>query len=490
MARGRGALVFVVVWLSTVLAGTAGAAPGDQADLAITAMTVPSDTAYPTQSLIYTEIANAGPATAETVTLTYTLPPGVTAVGAYVGSAACATPVAATVTPVTMVCSSGAALAAGEHLVAALRVANSALAAGASLVIAAAVSHDGADPDLANNAATIGVSFSEAPPRLVADVRLGEASVAPAPESSAVARLALVITNDGPDTADGVSVTFTVPAGLRVLTAHIATRDCEAPVGDTLTCPLRTPLPAGATTATGLIVANTGLPAGSTALVGSHIDTTAVDADLADNDRVIPVTFAGGPVPDADGQDRADLLLVPTGARLDADPPNAAFSWSLFSLGPSIAQAVTVTFRIGPGLSPVFATIALASDACPFDPATRTVVCTLLRPLTPGVGNVVALVGSTAGAPPGATIEVEAIAAAVPTDPEPADNRSTQRLVLPTRPAPAIDTNEGAATAAPTPLPATGRPLDAEVAGAGALLGLGLLVLGAARWLRRLPATA
>lgn len=279
------------------------------------------------------------------------------------------------------------------------------------------------------------------------------------------------VVNQGTDSAGDVALTFVPPAGVTLVAASIATRPCAAPGADgSVRCPLGE-LGAGVQTAASVTAVNTGLPSGSDVTLQTKISSTSLDTDPTNDIRLVPLLYAGGPIPTQPGVPTAQLTLgqpalgtTGTGSVVSIDLP-------LGNAGPSDASGVRVVFGLSAGTRPADAYISAATPPCPFDEARREVTCTLPRPVFAGGLESVHLSVFPAAQPDGAapTVTVQVLADTL--DLVPADNLVTVALAAPSP-------QQAAATPVVVDADRAALPFTGGSARPLFLVGLALLALG------------
>jgi len=205
---------------NTAAAQTTVVAPGPaQADLAVTKVASPDPVFSDAGDLVYTiTVDNNGPAGATAVTLTDTLPAGVTFVSADTGSGSCGDPD----TGGALDCSLGS-LADGSNATVTIIVTPDPVTEPTELSNTAVVAAAEEDPVPGNNTATVLTDLN--PPS--ADMAVGVTSVPQAPSIGDTVTYTITVDNDGPSTNTGVTVTVILPSGATFGSATIDQGDCE-----------------------------------------------------------------------------------------------------------------------------------------------------------------------------------------------------------------------------------------------------------------------
>lgn len=356
---------------------------------------------------------NAGPSVADGVTVTDTLPPGLSLVsvagegwdcpadpppGVFTCRLEALAPGEST--PLTVVTQVGSAVADGSSLVNTVRVTT--LTPGQPVA-------DVTDAD-------------EVPVTTSADLELDKAL---APEQSAVAgetvRWDLVLRNEGPSDAVGpLSITDTLPAGLTYVGA-------DGPWACT----------AGPATDDGQVVTCT-LPDVASLVAGSSAPpltlTTALAPDTAGATLVNSASGAAAGTDDPDGAED-DATVTPTGevdlavTKSHVGPVRVgdpvAFTVGVSNAGPSEARSAQLVDALPDGLE----LVSLAGDGWTCD--TDTVTCVLDEPLAPGAAASAVTVVATVL--PGAYPEVEnsVTVSAVEPDRDPSNDTAVDAVTVP-----------------------------------------------------------
>ena len=295
-----------------------------QADLAVTKIVDNAAPAVGANVTFTVTVANSGPDTAQATSVADALPPGLTLVSA--------TPSAGTYAAGVW---SVGPLASGDsetlQIVATVTtptaVTNTATASSTTF-----------DPDGANNAASVSVDARDA------DLMVSKNVDDPTPSVGGTVTFLVSVTNLGPDTAGGVSVTDALPAGTTLFTATPSVGSYDAGTGVWTIGTL-----GNGAIATLAVVARVNVPAPITNT--ATVSTTTTD-----------------PVPGNDsasvGVDARDADLVLTKSVDDPTPEvggNVTFTVTVTNNGPDTAQTVSVADALPPGLSFVSATPSAGS---------------------------------------------------------------------------------------------------------------------------------
>lgn len=205
---------------NTAVAQTTVVAPGPaQADLAVSKAASPEPLFSAAGDLVYTiTVDNNGPDGATGVTLTDTLPAGVTFVSAETGSGSCGDPD----TGGSLDCNLGS-LADGSNATVTIAVTPDPVTEPTELSNTAVVAAAEEDPVPGNNSATVVTSLN--PPS--ADMSVDVTSTPSAPSIGETLTYTITVDNDGPSTNTGVTVTVTLPAGAVFGSATIDQGDCD-----------------------------------------------------------------------------------------------------------------------------------------------------------------------------------------------------------------------------------------------------------------------
>lgn len=190
-----------------------------QADLAVTKLDSPDPVFSAGPDLEYTiTVDNNGPDAATGVTLTDTLPAGVSFVFAAASKGACGNPDAGG----TLVCELGS-LAVGSNSTVTVIVTPEPVTEPTELTNTATVAAVENDPVPGNNSITATTTVN--PPS--ADMSVGVTSTPSAPAIGDTVTYTITVGNDGPSSNSGVTVTATLPAGATFESATIDQGDCE-----------------------------------------------------------------------------------------------------------------------------------------------------------------------------------------------------------------------------------------------------------------------
>lgn len=356
-------------------------------------------------NVVYTlTVRNNGPANATGVTVTDTLPAGVTLVSAVPSQGAACTGTA------TVSCDLGA-LAFGAQATVTVTVSTSTPG-----VIVNTASVTGAEPDPApgNNTASEPTTIGNP-----SDADL-EVTKIDSPDPVVVDGLVaytIVVENRGPAAASTVQMTDAVPVStvfesLGVPPGWVCTTPAVGAAG-TVSCGVAT-LASGASATFDLRVRLVGgTPAGTTLSNTASVTSATPDPDPANNTDTEPTLVAG---PGA-----ADVAIVKT----DAPDPQAAgapvsYSFAITNHGPSTATNVTVSDPLPAGTA-----LVAASPGCSV--AAGVLTCTV-GTLAPGASTAVGITISTPPVP-GMLTNVATVSA-TESDPVPANNSEPEDTTL------------------------------------------------------------
>ena len=357
---------------------------GASADLRLLKSADPS-TQLPGGLVTYTlSVDNLGPSDAVGVVLTDTLPTDVSYVSDDAGCDTSGLP--------QITCALGGLAAGGSAMVVITVQVGLAAQAGAVLTNVATVGSGTPDPDPSNDEDSVSVTVRVVEPD-EADLAIdktgeGEVlstgptvTVTPG-EVSAGRRLTwtLSVSNAGPATATGVTVTDTLPAGTSFVSASVG---CDASGLPELVCSLPD-LASGANTSFTVV---------------ADVDAAVADGSLLDN-----VAVVGGAAPDGNPDDNsatqrtlvraaADLTVTKTADPNQVEPGGfTTFTLQATNLGPSVADEVRLIDTLPAGL-------AYVSDDAGCDTAALPTLSCDLGDLAPGASATVQVVAEAVGAP-------------------------------------------------------------------------------------------
>lgn len=337
--------------------------------------------------LTYTlAVHNAGPSDALGAVVTDTLPAGTT----FVRGTGC------TDADGVVTCTVGH-LASGDDATVTVVVKVSPDQPAGTLVNKATVSSQTPDPNDSNNTSSADTTLTTA-----ADLSITK-TVEPSPlVAGAEAVYTLTVHNQGPSTAQAVSVKDTLPTGLSVLEATSADGTCTADV----TCALGT-IAAGGNAVVTIRVA---VAASQTAAVTNDASVTSktTDPDPSNNDTKVTTEV----------ERVADLEVIKT----TDDPTVVAgggitYRLTVVNHGPSDATAVTATDSL-----PAALTVTSVDDACT---ATGQTIRCALGTLAAGKAVTVVITAALDPAYQGTALANTATATSPVTDPDESNNSST-----------------------------------------------------------------
>jgi len=294
------------------------------ADLALTKTASPSPAGVGTNLTYTLTITNNGPSPATGVTLTDTVPTGVTFVSATPSQGTCTAAVS---------CNLGSLANAAKATVTIVVVTPT---VAGTVTNTASVGANETDPVPGNNTATVSTQVTAS-----ADLALSE-TVAPNPVLLGGSNLTytLTIRNNGPSPATGVVLSDTPPAGTTFVGATPSQGTCTSPLA---TCAIGN-LASGAS-ATVLVVLKptaTGTVTNSATVTANENDPNAANNSASASATVNPA---------------ADLSLAETATPQTANTgSNVTFSFTVTNNGPSTATGVTLTDTLPAGMVLVSAT--------------------------------------------------------------------------------------------------------------------------------------
>ena len=350
-------------------------------------------------SLSYTlTVANAGPLSATGVTLTDTLPAGLTFVSSAPGPPTC------NESSGTVTCDLDTLASSGTTMVE-VQVSVDPSTRG-TLTNTASVASNETDPDPANNTsaattavaaeADVSVTKSDSPEPVIAGTDLS---------------YTLTVTNSGPSSATGVNLTDTLSSAVSF---GSASQGCGYSAGtNQVTCDLGQQGVGGTTTITVLVMVDssaTGTISNTASLVS--IET---DPDPTNNTSVATTTVVV----------EADLLV----AKSDSPDPviaatNLTYTLTVTNGGPSDATGVVITDALPSAVSYVS-----ASSGCAHDSGANTVTCTL-GGLVRGASKAVNIEVTVAASSTAFIISNNASVAGNETDPNVTNDTATQTTAV------------------------------------------------------------
>ncbi len=335
-------------------------------------------------------VGNSGPdGIGSTITVTNTLPAGATSASGSGTGWSCGAPIAGVIT-----CTSATPLPNGQSLPS-LTIAMTAPATAGSIQNAATASSSVADPATPN---TAGVTTTVV---AVSDLQItknGPGGVTP----GQLIVYTIVVTNNGPSTANSVSVTDPTPAGLLFVSnsgACITAFPCALGLltsGQSVTITSTFQVPVGFA---GASITNT-----------ASVNSVTLDLTSGNNSSTIVTPVTTGAF--------ADLSIVKQGPFTVTAGSTASFSLTIRNNGPTVATGVTVADPTPAGL-----TFLSSTGACP-----SGFPCAIAS-LNPGQ-TVVAEASYLVQAIPGATITNTATISAAGTDPDSTNDTSSASVEI------------------------------------------------------------
>jgi uncharacterized repeat protein (TIGR01451 family) len=223
----------------------------------------------------------------------------------------------------------------------------------------ATVSSDTADPNPGNNTATATV-----PSEGVADLSIGKSASTSTVAPNGQVLYTLVVENDGPSDATGVTVTDTPPAGLVAQSGNPAQGTCEI-VGGQVSCSLGA-LAAGGSTQV-LVAAQAAAGASGSLTNAATVTGDQRDPNPSDNMATATVTVPSPPT-QAQAQAPADLSVTKRANRSTVTVgQRLSYTVVVTNNGPAAAQDVKVTDTVSRRASviSVSATAGSCTDSIP-----------------------------------------------------------------------------------------------------------------------------
>ena len=372
-----------------------------ETDLGIT-KTDSADPVSPGDPLTYTlTITNAGPSDATSVIVVDTLPPAVTFVSSNPPAPIC------NLADAILTCALGE-LAAGGNATVTIDVTVNADATGV-LLNTATVSGGETDPNPTNNSAAepTGIEFT---PQADLGVTKSDGQTTAVPGLPLT--YTIVVSNAGPDTATGATVTDVLPAELLGPTwTCVASPDSSCTPGGSGNITDTVNLAAGGTatyTVTGTVASGATGTLTNTVTVtpGEVADPNPVDNSAADVDTLTPET---------------DLGITKTDSADPVSPGDPlTYTLTITNAGPSDATAVTVVDTLPPAV-----TLVSSNPPAPIcNLADATLTCAL-EELAAGGSVMVTIDVTVNGDATGLLINIATVSGGEP-DPDPADNSASE----------------------------------------------------------------
>ena len=362
-----------------------------QADLSITKSDAP-DPVTPGGTLTYTlTVTNGGPTGATSVSVTDTLPAGVTFVSASGAGWTC------TQSGGTVTCTRASLAAAATATITIVVTVNPTTTG--TITNTATVTSVTADPNTANNTATATTTVGGR-----ADLSIAKSGPATASAGTDITYM-VTVTNNGPSASSGGTVTDTLPAGT---TFAGASSGCSQTAPNVVTCSF------------GALASGASL----TFSIGAHINpatqgqitnTATVTATNASEDN----NGANNSATATTTVNRvADLSISKTGPATATAGTDITYTVTVTNNGPSVSSGGTVTDTL-----PVGTTFAGASSGCS-QTAPNVVMCTVAT-LAPGASATFTIGAHISTATSGAITNTAVVTAAQPLEDNPANNTAT-----------------------------------------------------------------
>ncbi len=379
-------------------------------------------------------LVNNGPSEAAATTITDTLPTGLTFVSA---SAGC------TASGATVTCPVGT-LPSGTTSTATITVQAASSASGQTLTNMASATSTTPDPDTSNNQATASIVVSNP----AADLDVTKTASATSVDPDGQVTFSIAVENNGPDPAEAVEVTDSLPAGLTFVSASPG---CSAAAG-VVTCSLGE-LPDETTANVTITVSPTDAAAGQTLTNVASASSSTTDPDPADDQGSATITVTNPAPPPAP----APSAVVPAPAGPAAPPApqpdlvagktvsqttvtvghDVAFELGVRNDGSGQATGVIIHDPLPPGLETVNPLPAGCTGTA------TTVTCTvgtlaagasqsfpvLVRPTATGAGKTITNIATVTGDQPDPTPANNAAEATITV--QPLDDLSVDAKVSP-----------------------------------------------------------
>jgi uncharacterized repeat protein (TIGR01451 family)/LPXTG-motif cell wall-anchored protein len=345
-------------------------------------------------------VTNNGPSDADNLSVTDTLPAGVTFVSAGGGGWACSN-----AGNVSVTCTL-ATLAAGTSapLISVVVVAPS---SAASLTNIASVGSTTADPDPSNNTDTANTNVTAS-----ADVSILKAGPVTVTAAGSVS-YTLSVSNAGPSDAANVSVTDVLPAGVTFVSAGGGGWACSNSGNVSVNCTVTT-LAAG-TSAPLITVVVTAPPQTASLTNTASVSTTTSDPDPSNDTSTTTTTVVAS----------ADLAIVKTGPASVSAGAAVSYQLNVDDLGPSDADGVSVTDTLPAGVT--FLSASGSGWTCS-NTGNVSVTCDLPLLAAGATAPVITIVVSAPTQP--ATIVNSASVASTTNDPDLSNNASSTTTTI------------------------------------------------------------
>jgi uncharacterized repeat protein (TIGR01451 family) len=401
---------------STNNSSTAAGTVATSADLAVTA-SGPSSVTPGTNATYTITLTNNGPSDAQGVVLSDLLPTGSTFVSMTPGAG---NPDAFTFgqTGGTVTETANASVAAGHSDTFTVVVfAPTTLSAGAAFSDTASVSASTADPNTANNSATVAGTVGTSPGADLAVVASGPSSVT----AGTSATYTITLTNNGPSSAQNVVLTDMLPAGSTLVSVTPGSVNPDTfsfgqsagSISET-TAAIAT---GNTDTFTVVVSAPSNLSSGA-----AFNDTASVSSSTADPNTANNTSTVTGAVATS-----ADLAVTASGPASVTAGTSATYTVTLTNSGPSDAQGVVLSDLLPAGATFVSITAGSSNpDSFTFGQSGGTITETATASVAAGHSDSFTIVVSApSGLANGATFSDTASASASTADPNTANNSST-----------------------------------------------------------------
>src|SRR5439155_533555 len=320
------------------------------ADLSITKSDAP-DPVSAGGTLTYTlTVSNGGPSTATSVSVTDTLPAGVTFQSASGTGWTCSG------TNASVTCTR-ASLAPTGGTPSTITIVVTAPNEGGTIINTAAVSAATSDPNPANNTATASTTVTAS-----ADLSIIKTDSPDPVFAGGTLTYTLSVSNAGPSTATTVSVTDTLPAGVTFQSASGTGWACSG-TNASVTCTRASLAPTGGTPST-ITITVTAPNEGGTISNTASVGASTSDPNTANNSATEQTTVIAS----------ADVKIDKTGPPTIDAGTSFAYTLTVTNLGPSTATQIQVTDQ--PGGATVTAVSASGGGfSCGFNTTTNTASC-------------------------------------------------------------------------------------------------------------------